>query len=101
AGVARAAPLLPRAAAVIGDPLIRNRATLGGSLAEASPDGDWPPVVLAVDATIHLHSRDGERTVPARDFFTTDGAGASKNATTLRRGELLTPPPLPPLTPPP
>ena len=90
AGVARAAPLLPRAAAVISDPLIRNRATLGGSLAEASPDGDWPPVVLAADATIHLHSRDGERTVPARDFFTTDGAGASKNATTLRRGELLT-----------
>ena len=88
--IARTAPLLPLAAEVISDPLIRNRATLGGSLAEASPHGDWPPVVLAADATIHLRDRDGERAVPARDFFTTDGAGAGRKATTLRRGELLT-----------
>src|SRR5262249_33074803 len=47
ADIARTAPLLPSAAAVISDPLIRNRATLGGSLAEASPQGDWPAVVLA------------------------------------------------------
>jgi len=90
AGIARIVPLLPRAAAVISDPLIRNRATLGGSLAEASPRGDWPPVVLAADATIHLRSRDGERAVPARDFFTADGTGFGEKATTLRRGELLT-----------
>jgi aerobic carbon-monoxide dehydrogenase medium subunit len=90
AGIARAMPLLPRAAAVISDPLIRNRATLGGSLAEANPRGDWPPVVLAADATIHLRSRGGERAVPARDFFTADGADAGRKATTLRRGELLT-----------
>jgi aerobic carbon-monoxide dehydrogenase medium subunit len=89
-GIARAAPLLSRAAAVISDPLIRNRATLGGSLAEASPRGDWPAVVLAAAATIQLRSRDGERAVPARDFFTTDGTGPSGKATTLRRGELLT-----------
>jgi carbon-monoxide dehydrogenase medium subunit len=90
AGIARATPLLPLAATVISDPLIRNRATLGGSLAEASPRGDWPPVVLAADATIHLRDRDGERAVPARDFFTADGAGSGRKATTLRRGELLT-----------
>jgi aerobic carbon-monoxide dehydrogenase medium subunit len=90
ADIDRAAPLLPRAAAVISDPLIRNRATLGGSLAEASPSGDWPPVVLAADATIHLRSRDGERAVAARDFFTTDLAGFGTKATTLRPGELLT-----------
>ena len=90
AGIARTAPLLPLAAAVISDPLIRNRATLGGSLAEASPHGDWPPVALAADATIHLRSRDGERAVPARDFFSTGGTGFSEKATTLRRGELLT-----------
>jgi carbon-monoxide dehydrogenase medium subunit len=89
-GIARTAPLLRQAAAVISDPLIRNRATLGGSLAEASPHGDWPPVVLASDATLHLRSRDGERAVPARDFFTGDGAGRSTGATALRRGELLT-----------
>jgi carbon-monoxide dehydrogenase medium subunit len=90
AHIARAVPLLPLAAAVISDPLIRNRATLGGSLAEASPRGDWPPVALAAGATIHLRDRDGERAVPARDFFTADGADAGRRATTLRRGELLT-----------
>jgi carbon-monoxide dehydrogenase medium subunit len=90
AGIARTAPLLPLAATVISDPLIRNRATLGGSLAEANPHGDWPPVVLAADATIHLRGRDGERVVPARDFFTADGADLGEKATTLRRGELLT-----------
>jgi aerobic carbon-monoxide dehydrogenase medium subunit len=90
ADIARAAPLLSRAAAVISDPLIRNRATLGGSLAEASPSGDWPAVVLAADATIQLRSRDGARVVPAGDFFRTDRAGFNGKATTLRRGELLT-----------
>jgi aerobic carbon-monoxide dehydrogenase medium subunit len=90
AGIARTAPLLARAAAVISDPLIRNRATLGGSLAEASPRGDWPPVVLAADAIIQLRSRDSERAVPARDFFTTDRAGFGQKFTTLRPGELLT-----------
>jgi carbon-monoxide dehydrogenase medium subunit len=88
--VARTVPLLSKAAAVISDPLIRNRATLGGSLAEADPHGDWPPLVLATDATIQLRSRDGERAVPAADFFTSDGAGPGTGSTTLRPGELLT-----------
>ena len=88
--VARVAPLLSRAAAVISDPLIRNRATLGGSLAEADPHGDWPPVVLAADATVHLHSRDGERALLANEFFTMDGDRRGSKRTALRRGELLT-----------
>jgi aerobic carbon-monoxide dehydrogenase medium subunit len=88
--VAHHAPLLAEAAAVISDPLIRNRATLGGSLAEASPRGDWPPVVLAVDSTVHLRSRDGERAVPARDFFTRGRTGTGRGSTALRPGELLT-----------
>jgi aerobic carbon-monoxide dehydrogenase medium subunit len=83
-------PLLSKAAAVISDPLIRNQATLGGSLAEADPHGDWPPVVLATDATMQLRSRDGERAVPAGGFFTTDGSGPGPGSTTLRPGELLT-----------
>jgi carbon-monoxide dehydrogenase medium subunit len=87
--VARTVPLLSKAAAVISDPLIRNRATLGGSLAEADPHGDWPPLVLATDATIQLRSRDGERAVPAADFFTSDGAGPGTRSTTLQPGELL------------
>jgi aerobic carbon-monoxide dehydrogenase medium subunit len=88
--IARTVPLLQEAAAVISDPLIRNRATLGGSLAEADPHGDWPPLVLATDTTIQLRSRDGERAVPAGDFFTTDGAEPDTGPTTLRPGELLT-----------
>jgi aerobic carbon-monoxide dehydrogenase medium subunit len=86
--IARTVPLLSKAAAVISDPLIRNRATLGGSLAEADPHGDWPPLVLATDATMQLRSRDGERAVPAADFFTRNGPGTGP--TTLRPGELLT-----------
>jgi aerobic carbon-monoxide dehydrogenase medium subunit len=88
--IAHHAPLLAEAAAVISDPLIRNRATLGGSLAEASPGSDWPPVVLAADATVHLRSRGGERAVAARDFFTRDSAGTGGGSTALRPGELLT-----------
>jgi carbon-monoxide dehydrogenase medium subunit len=88
--IARTVPLLSQAAAVISDPLIRNRATLGGSLAAADPHGDWPPLVLATDATIQLRSRDGERAVPAADFFTTDGSRPGPGSTALRPGELLT-----------
>jgi len=88
--IARTAPLLPQAATVISDPLIRNRATLGGSLAEASPHGDWPAIVLAADATIDLRSRDGERSVPASDFFTQNRAGPGAATTALGPGELLT-----------
>jgi len=88
--IARYTPLLAEAAAVISDPLIRNRATLGGSLAEADPHGDWPPVVLAAGATVHLRSRDGDRAVPAREFFTADSEGHGTGFTALRPGELLT-----------
>ena len=73
--IARTVPLLPTRPPLISDPLIRNRATLGGSLAAADPPGDWPPVVLAADATVHLRSRGGERAVPAREFFTRHGEG--------------------------
>jgi xanthine dehydrogenase small subunit len=50
--------------------LIRNRATLGGNLATASPIGDAAPVLLALDAELSLVSAAGERRVPLRDFFT-------------------------------
>jgi carbon-monoxide dehydrogenase medium subunit len=88
--IARTVPLLSQAAAVISDPLIRNRATLGGSLAAADPHGDWPPLVLATDATIQLRSGHGERAVPASDFFTSNQAGPGTRSTTLQPGELLT-----------
>jgi carbon-monoxide dehydrogenase medium subunit len=57
------------AAAEIGDPQVRNRGTLGGSLAHADPSADYPAVMLAVDADIHVKGPKGSRTVKASDFF--------------------------------
>ena len=56
-------------AAVIGDPQVRNRGTLGGSLAHADPAADYPAAMLAVDADLHLKGPGGWRVVKARDFF--------------------------------
>jgi carbon-monoxide dehydrogenase medium subunit len=58
------------AAADIGDPLIRNRGTFGGSLAHADPAGDWPALALAFDATIHVTNKKGVRKLPVQAFFT-------------------------------
>jgi xanthine dehydrogenase small subunit len=48
---------------------IRNRGTIGGNIANASPIADWPPVLLALNANLILKSVDGERRVPIRDFY--------------------------------
>lgn len=64
-----AVPILPQAAKVVADPLVRNRGTFGGSLADAEPAADWPAVVLALDATLHVLGPNGSRAIPARDFF--------------------------------
>ena len=77
-------PFLPRAARQISDPLIRNRATLGGSLVQADPQGDWPAVVVAADATLHLRDAHGERRVTATEFF------APASFPRIRRDEVLT-----------
>ena len=50
-------------------PLIRNRATLGGNLATASPIGDAAPLLLALDATVQIAGMDGDRNVPLNEFF--------------------------------
>lgn len=90
-----ALPLLPDAAKVISDPLIRNRATIGGSLAQAEPSGDWPAIALAVGAIIHLTGVNGERAVPIDDFFqietTPAGNGlAVGRRTVVARSEVIT-----------
>jgi carbon-monoxide dehydrogenase medium subunit len=56
-------------AAEIGDPQVRNRGTLGGSLAHADPAADYPAVMVALDAEISVASAKGPRTVKAADFF--------------------------------
>lgn len=68
--LARSSPLLALAAAQIGDTQVRNRGTIGGSLAQAHPSADYPAAVLALDAEIVVHSRGGERLIPAGKFFT-------------------------------
>jgi carbon-monoxide dehydrogenase medium subunit len=70
AEVAAAAPLLARATPFIGHVQIRNRGTLGGSLAHADPAAEYPAVALALDAEIEALSPRGTRTIPAADFFT-------------------------------
>jgi carbon-monoxide dehydrogenase medium subunit len=62
-------PLLPEAAAVIGDMQVRNRGTIGGSLAHADPAADYPGVMLALDAQISATGPKGARTIAAQDFF--------------------------------
>ena len=62
-------PVLAEAAALIGDQQVRNRGTLGGSLAHADPAADHPAVMLALDADFHLKGPGGWRAVKARDFF--------------------------------
>jgi carbon-monoxide dehydrogenase medium subunit len=61
--------MLAEAAASIGDPQVRNRGTLGGSLAHADPSADYPAAMLALDADIHVRGPKGPRVVKAHDFF--------------------------------
>ena len=62
-------PMIAEAASEIGDPQVRNRGTIGGSIAHADPAADFPAVVLALDADIVLKGPNGSRTVKASAFF--------------------------------
>jgi carbon-monoxide dehydrogenase medium subunit len=68
-GVAAAVPLLARATPLIGHFQIRNRGTVGGSLAHADPSAEYPAVALALDAEIEAVSVRGSRRIPAAAFF--------------------------------
>lgn len=81
--IGRYFPLLRTAASVIGDVQVRNRGTIGGSIAHADPAADYLPVMVALNATFRVVGSDGERTIPARDFF----RGVMETA--LAPGELL------------
>jgi carbon-monoxide dehydrogenase medium subunit len=67
--VAERAPLLAAVIADIGDVQVRNRGTLGGSIAHADPSSDIPAAVLALGATIVLRSLTAKREIPAAEFF--------------------------------
>jgi len=81
--IAAHAPLLTEAIAHVAHPAIRNRGTLGGSLAHADPASELPACMLALNATIVVRGQAGERRIRAADFFT----GIYETA--LSAGELL------------
>jgi carbon-monoxide dehydrogenase medium subunit len=63
-------PILAHVAGLVGDPQVRHRGTIGGSLAHGDPASDLPAVVLALGGTLVARGRGGERTIAATDFFT-------------------------------
>ncbi|MFD2355816.1 FAD binding domain-containing protein [Nonomuraea ferruginea] len=81
--VAAGAPLLALATAMVADPAVRHRGTFGGSLAHADPAGDLPAVVLALEGVLVARSAQGEREIPAADFF------VDYLESSLRQGEVL------------
>jgi carbon-monoxide dehydrogenase medium subunit len=76
-------PLLPACAKSIGDVQVRNKGTIGGSIAHSDPAGDWPAAVLALNADLVLVGPGGERIVKAADFF------VDLLTTDLQPGEIL------------
>jgi aerobic carbon-monoxide dehydrogenase medium subunit len=62
-------PIFRQTANRIADPQVRNRGTIGGSLANADPAADWPAVVIALNAELEIAGPTGSRRVPAKDFF--------------------------------
>jgi aerobic carbon-monoxide dehydrogenase medium subunit len=77
-------PVIPETARQIGDRLVRNRGTIGGSVAHADPASDYPTVLKALGATIVVTGRDGERGISADEFF------VDVFTTALQPGELVT-----------
>ncbi|MEO6000706.1 MAG: xanthine dehydrogenase family protein subunit M [Chitinophagaceae bacterium] len=77
-------PFFTEAAAMIGDVQVRNRGTMGGSLAHADPAADWPALVLAAEAKIEVMGSGGMRSINASDFFT------GLFSTQLKQGEIIT-----------
>jgi carbon-monoxide dehydrogenase medium subunit len=76
-------PLLPECAGHIGDVQVRNKGTIGGSVAHSDPAGDWPAAVVALNAELIVARRAGERTIKANDFF------VDLMTTALEPGEIL------------
>ena len=81
--IQREYPVLPYAARYMGSPAVRNLATVGGNLCNASPAADLPPVLLALDARVGIATGRGERRLALAEFF--HGPGQ----TALGPGELL------------
>ncbi len=83
-GADASVPMLAEAAGHIAHPQIRNRGTIGGSLAHADPAGEWPVVMLALDATVAVRSVSRERTVSVDRLY------SGPYMTTLAPDEIIT-----------
>ena len=84
-------PLVSYAAGLIGDPQVRHRGTIGGSIVHADPAGDLPAVLVALDGEVDILGADGVRTVPARDLFrglNESAVGAAELLTEVRISKL-------------
>jgi carbon-monoxide dehydrogenase medium subunit len=77
-------PLMTDAAGLTADVQVRNRGTIGGSLAHADPAGDWPAALLALDAVVTIAGRGGHRSLPLREFI------VDAYTTALAQDEILT-----------
>ena len=76
-------PLLPECASHIGDVQVRNKGTIGGSVAHSDPAGDWPAAIIALGAEMLVVGKNGERAIAADDFF------VDMLTTALGTGEIL------------
>jgi carbon-monoxide dehydrogenase medium subunit len=85
-------PLLPECAASIGDVQVRNKGTIGGSLAHADPAADWPAAILALRAELVAASAQGERVIAADDFFVDMLTTALRPDEVLREIRIASPP---------
>jgi carbon-monoxide dehydrogenase medium subunit len=85
-------PILHDCAAGIADVQVRNRGTIGGSLAEADPTGDWAPVLLTLDCEVECVGPQGERTVPLPEFILDAYTSALRPAELIREVIVHRPP---------
>ncbi len=82
--IQKCAPILSQAASQLGNPLVRNRATIGGNLADASPAADTAVPLLALEAMVITEKNGGKRRqIPINEFFT------GSNKTVLKAGEIM------------
>jgi len=88
-------PFLAQSAAEVGSIQIRNRATVGGNMANATPSADVAPALLALDARARIEGPRGEKTVPLEGFFVGPGKTVLTQGEILK--ELMIPPPAPKL----
>ncbi|MFL5968110.1 MAG: FAD binding domain-containing protein [Gaiellaceae bacterium] len=87
---ARARPILGEVCAQIADVQVRNRGTVGGNICSNDPTNHLPPLLVALGATMHIAGQNGERAVPAEEFF------LGVYMTAVAAGELLTKVTVPP-----